>query len=81
MSSLKFIAIVCAALLLLAAIGLSQDSARRDLASRPLKLTIRSAKPAYDLKDAWVGNVVILAQDLWTIAGLLLLATRVDFFA
>ena len=62
MSGLKFIVIICAALLLSAGMSQSQDTAGRGLASGPLKLTIRPAKPAYDLQDATVGNVVIHAE-------------------
>lgn len=62
MVSLRDIAIVCAGLLMLLGIKLSQVAAKDDLASGPLTLTIRPAEPGYDLKNASSGNVVILAE-------------------
>ncbi len=62
MSGLRFIAIVCAGLLLLPCTGLSQESARHGTASGQLKLTIRPEKSWYDLKEAMMGNVSILAR-------------------
>ena len=59
---MKLIAIVCTALLLLAGASLSQESESDQRTSGALKLTISSKKPAYDLKDARAGNIVILAE-------------------
>ena len=62
MVGLRKIAIVCAGLLMLPGVSGSQVAAKDDVASDPLKLTIRPAQPGYDLKNARLGNVVILAE-------------------
>lgn len=62
MFGLRQVAICCAGLLLSPGINPSKVAAKDDLASDPLTVTIRPAEPGYSLKNASLGNVVILAE-------------------
>jgi hypothetical protein len=62
MSCLRIIAVVCAGLFLSPGTGVSHESSGPGPASVPLKLTIRPAEPGYDLINARMGNITILAR-------------------
>ncbi|NNE25122.1 MAG: hypothetical protein HKN11_21180 [Rhizobiales bacterium] len=62
MLALRDVAVFCAGLLMLPGISLSEVAVKDDVASNSLAMTIRPAQPGYDLKNARLGNVVILAE-------------------
>ena len=59
---MKLLVIICSVLFLSAGAGLFQEIASAQSPSGALKLTISSTEPAYDLKNARVGSIVILAE-------------------